>query len=422
MKKILSIVLVIVLLLCTVPTAFAAGSARLDGPSVVRAGDTITLTFYAGGGILGGTGTMSYDPAVLTLKGYQKLLDNNWEFESAQNFVFNINKATASPIVGSSAIFQATFTVNANVAVGTPITVSALNVNLSDGHQDMPIGTVTYSTTVAKPLSNNCNLGSMTVSGATISPAFSPEITKYSAKVPFSVSSIKVSATAEDDGAKVSIYNPTLAPGGTTTVQVTVTAENGVKQVYNIAVTREQDPNYIPSSNTNLKKLEVKGQALSPVFDKTVDQYYIWLPYEVDKIDLTATTEDTKASCKIGDTTQLPAGEKTDIPVTVTAEDGTQKVYTVSVVRAPAHDQVEAYLNGLLADPQPEIPPEVKPDVQPEVTEPTVPAPTEPSEPSIPTEDHNTTKLLLMGGLGFVAGAGIMALILLLTRKRKSEY
>ena len=358
---------------------------------------------------------MSYDPAVLTLKGYKQLLDDSWEFECAQNFVFNIDKVSASPIVGTTAIFQATFTVNANVAVGTQISVSALNVNLSDGQRDMPIGTVSYSATVAEPLSGNCNLGALTVSGANISPAFSPATTYYTAKVPFSVSKLSVTATAQDDGAKVSIHNPQLAAGTTTTVQITVTAENGTKKTYNIAVTREQDPNYVPSSNTNLKKLEVKGQALSPAFGKDVDQYYIWLPYEVDKIELTAATEDAKASYKIEDSTQLPAGKKTDIPVTVTAEDGTQKVYTVSVVRAPAHDQVEDYLNGLLAKPQPEV----QPEVQPQVTKPTTPDPTEPSEPNAPDEDQNITKLLLIGGLGFVAGAGIMALILCLLRKKK---
>ena len=412
MKKIFSVILVLAALFCMVIPASAAGSAYWGGPKTVRAGDTISLTFYAGGGIYGGSGTVSYDSSVLTLKGFSAAIGGNWAVEfGGSRFVFYDN-SMASPISGSAAIFKATFVVNSSVAPGTNISVSASGVTLSDGQQDFGAGSPTYSATIAPPLSDNCNLSAMTVSGATISPAFSPSTTKYSAKVPFTTSSIGVSATAEHSGAKVSVSNPGLTAGATTTVKVTVTAENGAQKTYSISVAREQDPNYVPSNNANLSALSAEGYAISPAFQKDITQYYVWLPYEADAITLSAEKEDGKASYSIGKYEELIPGEGTDIPVTVTAEDGTERVYTVTVVRAPAHDKVEQYISGERETEPTE--PETEP-TQPE----TEPAPTEPVVEEDPSKTTDKKILVLTGILGIVVGAGLMALILVLARKRK---
>ena len=408
LKRFLSVFLLLAVILSVAPTANAAGSAYWSGPSVVRAGDTITLTFSAGGGIYGGSGSVSYDSSLLTLQGYSQSIGGSWALEwGGNNFVFYDN-SMSSPISGSSAIFKATFTVNASAPTGAAITVSATGVTLSDGQQDMGIGTASYSTTVAKPLSGNCNLASMTVSGASISPAFNPNTTKYSAKVPFSTSSIGVNATAADGAAKVSVHNPGLTAGGTTTVQVTVTAENGATKTYSISVAREQDPNYVKSSNAKLQSLAADGYALSPAFSPEVTQYYVWLPYEAESIELSASAADSKASSSVGGYEALTPGEGTDIAVTVTAEDGTKKVYTVTVVRAPAHDQVEQYL---LSRQEP-VPTEATEATEPtevtvETVPPTEPAP-QPEEPAQPT--YSIGILILTGVIGFALGAGLLLL------------
>ena len=104
MKKIFSLILVLAVLLCLAPTAFAAGSAYWGGPKTVRAGDTISLTFYAGGGIYGGSGTVSYDSSLLTLKGYSSAIGGSWAVEFGGNrFVFYDN-SMSSPISGSAAL------------------------------------------------------------------------------------------------------------------------------------------------------------------------------------------------------------------------------------------------------------------------------------------------------------------------------
>lgn len=413
MRKILIALLLVSVLLCMVPVVSAAGSAYWSGPSVVRAGDTVVLTFYAGGGIYGGSGSVSYNSEILTLQGYAPCIGGSWAVEIiGNNFVFYDN-SMSSPITGSSAIFQATFQISASAQPGAEIWVKASGVTLSDGKQDMGMGTVSYSKTVAEPLSDNCDLASLNVTGATISPAFSSGTTSYSAKVPFSVSSIGVEATAEDDGAKVSISNPSLTAGATTNVQITVTAENGSKKTYTIAVAREQDPDYVESNNANLSSLAVDQYAISPAFSPDVLQYYVWLPYETENITLSAEVEDTKANHQMGTYEQLLPGKGTDISITVTAEDGTQKVYTVTAVRAPSHDQVEQYLAGE-REPEPE-------PTEPESTEPeptTQPPTTQPQE-QIPTPvTYNTKTVISIAVAGVVAGAAIMAIIWIFSRKK----
>lgn len=418
MRKFVSCVVLLALLLCMSLTVSAAGSASISGPSTVRAGDTITVTFYAGGGILGGAGSVSYDDSVLTLQGYSSAVGGTWAVEfNGNNFVFYDN-SMENPITGSSSIFKATFKVSSSAEPGSTISVTASGITLSDGESDTGAGSRSYSATIAKPLSDNCNLSSMTVSGATISPAFSPSVTNYSASVPFATSSISVNATAEDPAAKVSINNPSLTAGGTTNVRVTVTAENGATKTYTIAVKREQDPNYVKSSNNNLGSLSVEGYVLSPAFSADVTQYYVWLPYETEQVSISASAADGKASSSVGACDSLTPGVGTDVPVTVTAEDGSQKVYTVTVVRAPEHSKAEQYLTGERepAPTEPATEPVTEPAAEPEITQPATEIPME-----APVEKEGKTygagMLIAVAIISAAAGAAILAIINSLRRR-----
>lgn len=387
-KKTLCLILVIILIAAAVPVAMAAGSAYMSGPNVVRAGDTITVSFSAGGGIYGGSGSISYDTSLLTLQGCNAAIGGSWAVEfSGNNFVFYDN-SMASPI-SNATIFTATFLVKASLPAGTKIAVSANNVTLSDGQKDMPVGTVTYSVNIAPPLSDNCRLAALTVGNAAITPGFSPDVLEYSASVPFEIAALDVSATAEHSGAKVYIENPALAVAATTAVRITVTAENGKTRTYVIRVSRPQDPNYVPSDNARLKSLSVDGYTLSPVFSAQQKQYYVWLPYEAETVTVKAAVEDQRAKLTIGERPELIPGQRNDIPVTVTAENGTVEIYTVTVIRAPKHEDIESFLNG-----EPDTVPETEPTEEPTAaptTEPETQPATDPSEPmDIPLPDVQT--------------------------------
>lgn len=429
MKKLAICLIIVLLVVALAPCVLAAGSASLTGPGVVRAGDTITVNFTAGGGILGGSGTMNFDTNLLTLQGYTPKIGGSWVVEfNGNKFVFYDN-AQNSPIQGSATIFSATFKVNPALETGASISVSATGVTLSDGKQDMGIGTVSYGTTIARPLSGNCDLASMTVGNATITPAFSPDVTQYTASVPFATSKLDVTAVAADANAKVAIQNTQLLAATTTSVQVTVTAENGTTKTYRINVYRAQDPNYVPSSNSELKSLTVADQVLSPAFDPQVNQYYVWLPYEKSTVTVTAATADARATYAVSQIPELVPGTPTDITVTVTAEDKSTREYVITVFRAPAHEDVEEFLYGPAeTEPAPTettAPPETT--VPPTTVAPaTTIAPTTGEPGPVPHEPQQEggiaihwVVLLMIASLA--AGVGIGALLKSVTGKKSAR-
>ena len=341
MKKRLSMIFAALLLLsalCCVTASAASANATLTGPGTVRAGDTITLTFnLSGSNIYGASGTLSYDSNQLTLTGTTQKIGNGWAVEfNGNNFVAYDNNL-AKPINSSTALFTATFKVK-SLSTGTAVKVSYTGVTASDGNADASVGTVSYSATIAAPLSTDNALKTLTVSNATISPAFSAGTTSYTAEVPFEVSKLNVSATANDSKAKVSVNSPTLTPNGTTKVTVTVTAENGSKKTYTISVKRAQDPNYTASSNNDLSGITVDGFLLSPVFSAENTNYVIWLPYETESVTISGTVADSKASVTVEGGSDLKAGQDNVIKVICTAESGAQKIYTVVAKRAASHD------------------------------------------------------------------------------------
>ena len=388
MKKRISVISILILcLLVILPiTAFAvSGSATLTGPDAVRAGETITLTLnLSGKDIYGAEGALSYDKNVLELKEMKQKVGGDWVVEfNGNNFVAYDNNLS-KPISSKTAVLTVSFKVK-NVAVGTIIKVSYNNLVVSDGSNEVGLGTVSYSVKTAAPKSKDNALKSLTVSNATISPKFSAGTTSYTAEVPFSVNKLDVKATANDSKAKVSIDSPNLTPGGTTKVTVTVTAENGDKKVYTISVKRAQDPNYVPSGNNSLSGIKVEGFKLSPVFSAENTSYVIWLPYETENVTVSGTPADSRASVRVEGGENLKAGADNEIKVICKAENGTEKVYTVIAKRAAAHGSTN------------------------EPTQPTEPAQT-PTEPSQPTKDGGIPwwSLLIVGvitlGAGFASG------------------
>ena len=421
MKKIFVLVLAAVLLAGLVPVALAAGSASLSGPGTVRAGDTITVTFYAGGGIYGGSGSVSYDASQLTLESHSVHIGGNWAVEfSGDRFVFYDNSMN-SPIENSTKIFSMTFKVSANLAPGTQISVTAKGVTLSDGKQDTSVGSASYSANITQPLSGDCSLAGLSAQEVDLNPAFSPNVTKYTASVPFSVAKLTLSTQKSHENAKVTVENPNLWAGDTTVITVTVTAENGDQKQYKIYVTRAQDPNYVPSNDASLKELQVEGFRLSPAFNPAVKQYYVWVPYETETVSVTGAANDSKAAASVMECPTLEPGKGTDLTVTVKAEDGSEAVYTITVVRAPAPEDVDVFLNG---EPEPEV---TEPVTEP-TEEPTVPPTTtlpeitpQPSEQEAPAHicPYTQRDVLMFCALSAAVGLLLGVLVALPIKKRR---
>lgn len=191
--------------------------------------------------------------------------------------------------------------------------------------------------------SGNNNLSKLTVEGGSLNPSFSPNTENYQLEVPFSIQNLKVSATAEDSKASVSISGQNnLVAEETNTVTIKVTAENGSTKTYTINVKRGKDPNKVLSQNNNLASLTTDVGILSPAFSKEKTDYVIYLPYEIETIHLSAIVEDTKYGVlKTAGPEKLSVGTNL-YTFTVTAEDNSEKTYKVTVIRGNSVDQLSS--------------------------------------------------------------------------------
>lgn len=328
-------------------TTALAASASLNGPGTVRAGDTITVTLnVSASGSYGLEGTLSYNSSVVTLTG-TSISANGWKLETNGNKLVAYDDTLSHPLSGSQNVLTATFRVNGTVAAGTKLTISADGLIATDGTNESSMGSAVYSTSIASPLSGNANLSSLSVNGASLTPAFSSNTTAYSlGEVDFSVASLTVNAVAEDSKATVSVSGAALNVGANT-VTVTVKAENGASKAYTISVTRKQDPNYVASSNASLSSITLSTGVLSPSFSPDITSYVVYLPYETKAISASGTAADAKAAPVAGSELSDMADGEHILTLTGTAEDGTKKEYTIAVIVMPEYKGTLPKIEGV---------------------------------------------------------------------------
>ena len=194
------------------------------------------------------------------------------------------------------------------------------------------------------PLSPDAKLSVLTVTSGSLQPAFSSDIANYTVDVATTVASVTVTAQPQNAGATVSINGqPTTslsvtlgAAGGNTPIQIEVTAPNGSQKTYLVTINRAA-----LGGNNNLQSLTVSPGTLSPPFTASTRRYTVNVDSTVDSVLVTAQPQDAGAVVSINDqtTTSLsvtlePAGNNTQIDIDVTAQNGSQKTYTIIVRRA----------------------------------------------------------------------------------------
>lgn len=356
MKKIISTLtkylLALALAAVLLPVQADAASSALSGSSTIQAGSTVTLTLsISGSNIMGVDATLEYDSNVLEYTNYNQQI-SGWTMDNSnlKFLLYGVN----SPINSTTNVLSVTFRVKSGLESGTALTARFKNIQVSDGSTDQSLSDAVWNGTVDAPLSSNCDLSSLTCSNATLSPAFSKGTTYYSATVPYSVESLNLSYKTADGAARVSVSGNTLVVGDNT-VTVTCTAATGAKKNYTISVTRQQDPNYKPSTNALLKELTLDVGTLSPAFSGAVTEYVAYVPYETHSATLSGVAKDEKALKVTESTMQLTREGDNVMSVTCTAEDGvTAKTYTVHVYRMPKYEGIIPTMEII----DPDIPPE----------------------------------------------------------------
>ena len=187
------------------------------------------------------------------------------------------------------------------------------------------------TTTTTIPKSNNANLKTLVVktnddSIVKLTPSFSASVTEYSATVPSNVKAINIETTMEDSKASVILSkNSTeeLIPGENNKITITVTAEDGTKRAYVLNIKREA-----LTADATLKSLVIKeSKKFKLIEDKYT--YTVKVDNSVKQLTLDIETTDDTAIYEIEGNEDLKDGSA--VKITVTAQDGTKKVYTLNI-------------------------------------------------------------------------------------------
>ncbi len=265
----------------------------------------------------------------------------------AVNVASTVNSVTvtAQPQdTGATTSINGQTTNSRSVSLGGPGSSTAITIVVTapNGSQNTYIVTVNR----AAPGGNN-NLQSLTVSPGPLAPPFAASTTNYTVNVASTVASVTVTAQPQDAGARVSINGQSAtsrsvslgAQGSNTPIPIVVTAPNGTQNTYVVTVNRAA-----PGGNNNLQSLTVSQGSLSPTFTASRTSYTVDVASTVSTVTVTATLQDTNASMTVNGqgtssgqarTISLDgAGSSTLIPIVVTAPNGSQNTYIVTVRRA----------------------------------------------------------------------------------------
>jgi autotransporter-associated beta strand protein len=263
--------------------------------------------------------------------------------------------ATASMrVTPTSADTLSTITVN-----GTTVASGSLSSAIPLGVGDTAITTVvtpedplalpkTYTLTVTRTApSTNADLSGLVPNAGTLAPVFDSGTVDYTATVPFSIASMRVTPTSADTLATITVNGSTVASGslssaiplgvGDTVITTVVTPEDPLTlpKTYTLTVTR-----IAASTNADLSDLVSSVGALTPTFDSGTLAYTASVPYPASSITVTPTAADPLATIKVKGVTVASGSDSGPISLipganiintVVTAENASTKTYTITV-------------------------------------------------------------------------------------------
>ncbi|MCS7463146.1 cadherin-like beta sandwich domain-containing protein [Paenibacillus doosanensis] len=293
-------------------------------------------------------------PAGVAVSGPASLSPNGSARLQAQ---LTPSTATVTDVIWKSsdpavAVVDSTGKVTA-VAAGQ-VTITATTVDgafVSSGMLQQASGT--HEITVA--YSGNAKLSGLSVDQGTLSPAFSPAEFGYTVDVPSSVSSLHLYVTKAEPEASISVtgavystvtgdvyaYKASGLKFGSNPIDIAVTAQDGTSNSYRLTVNRAA----ALGSNADLSSLALSSGSLTPAFTPGTTAYAAAVDNSVSNITVTASVYDSQATMTVNGNlvasgqaspaVRLQVGAN-PVTIVVTAQDGTTKMYTVSVQRAAA--------------------------------------------------------------------------------------
>lgn len=126
---------------------------------------------------------------------------------------------------------------------------------------------------------------------------------------------------------------------------------------------KKEEKNGEKSTNKALKDLVVENYKLTPEFDPETTKYSVDVTKEVEELNITPILQDDKAKYEITGNENFKIGNNI-VKITVTAEDGTNRIYTITVAKSNVDKALENMLKlSKLEIKDNKLSPEFKPDV-----------------------------------------------------------
>lgn len=149
----------------------------------------------------------------------------------------------------------------------------------------------------------------------------------------------------------IQIVQPTPAPAPTPTP---TTPSNNTNTNSNSATktatkSTSSSTTSTKSRNAYLSKLQINQEGLTPNFNKNKTSYAVTVGENVNDLKVTAVAEDSKSKVAISGNTGLKNGDN-KVYITVTAQDGTKKVYTITVTKTGDANKSNSYLQNLIVE------------------------------------------------------------------------
>ena len=293
---------------------------------VIRVGDTFKVDYILTGfndnniSLNGIEGIVDYDRDVLELVGISA---NNY-LNEYNNYNYETGKYmyVGSDILDKDSVVL-TLTFKAKMEQTTTIRVTNEKAAF-DGQNITLVNNSTIDVKIERALSTNNDITSLTPSIGTFDKSFSKDELEYTLYVDYWVNKVSLNGVLGDKYASTLGFKEYMLTGDRTIIAIPVVAEDGSIKSYTITVVKV----YPKSSNNYLSKLEIEGYEIE--FNKDTLEYNIKVSSDVNTLDITAVAEDSSARVNIYGNNNFKEGENT-VTVVVTAEDGSEKTYTITV-------------------------------------------------------------------------------------------
>lgn len=191
-----------------------------------------------------------------------------------------------------------------------------------------------YRINVIKELSRDVDIMNLIVEEGNLTPAFDKGTTKYDVNVSSEVEKLTIHVTLEDKNSTYIITgNEYLVTGDNIVSIIVMSQDKSVSKTYQLVVHKAV------STNNNLSDIKVMNTLdntiiypLSPSFKAPTLDYTVTVNSDIDCVSVTATSENAMATISGLGEESLDYGNNLKT-ITVTAESGDTKDYTVNIYR-----------------------------------------------------------------------------------------